>query len=112
MKRISTIRGNCNCDPINNCKSNEFPVPAIPVKPVFKVPFKSRNNCGCVGCLTDPCGLCYAFTHKESSKFSFGFYVSFDLEDKKNSSKPLVKCSKTNGVIKRLKICDTQLENL
>ena len=51
---------------INNCESNEFPVPVMPVKPVFKVPFKSRNNCGCVGCLTDPCGLCYACTHKES----------------------------------------------
>ena len=51
---------------INNCESNEFPIPVIPVKPVFKVPFKSRNNCGCVGCLTDPCGLCYACTHKEA----------------------------------------------
>ena len=51
---------------INNCESNEFPVPVIPVKPVFKVPVKSRNNCGCVGCLTDLCGLCYACTHKEA----------------------------------------------
>lgn len=34
--------------------------------PRFITPFKTRGNCGCIGCLTNPCGECYFCKNKEA----------------------------------------------